>query len=120
MSRGANSGVDANGTGYEVDAVYETSGRSHAAYYEVDALYETSITAAVLCGCCLGGFCPSLGFFPALLPLLSFLFKNPREMWIVCTRIWTCVLFTLFSCLHLCGLPSHSQTMPACPAHVYS
>ena len=82
LSRGANSGVDANGTGYEVDAVYETSGRSHAAYCEVDALYETSITAAVLCGCCLGGFCPSLGFFPALLPFLS----NPWEMWNVCTR----------------------------------
>ena len=66
LSRGANSGVDANGTGYEVDAVYETSGRSHAAYCEVDALYETSITAAVLCGCCLRGFSPSLGFFPTL------------------------------------------------------
>ena len=99
--------MDANGTGYEVDAVYETSGRSHAAYYEVDALYETSITAAVLCGCCLGGFCPSLGFFPALLPflsnpwesrdvrlsfLLSFLFK-PWGIWNVGTfsDVCTCV-----------------------------
>ena len=85
-SRGANSGVDANGTGYEVDAVYETSGRSHAAYCEVDALYETSIriTAAALCGCCLWGFSPSLGFFPVppfptLFPaLLPFPF-NPWE-----------------------------------------
>jgi hypothetical protein len=85
-ARGADSEVDANDAKCEVDAVYETSSRSYDAYCEVDAVYETSIriTAAALCGCCLWGFSPSLGFFPVppfptLFPaLLPFPF-NPWE-----------------------------------------
>ena len=65
--RGSGQGVGARGANSGVDASYANDANDAN---DTDDAHDAMVAAATLCGCCLGVFSPSPGFFPAPFYLL--------------------------------------------------